>query len=262
MKWHYLAALSIAAIIWTDVGCDGEAAERTERMEKRLAETSKELATKETEVAALRRQLEEAKDLNGRQSKEFEEDKARLEGLKNVMERSAEEARLEARMAGMISLLESDAVRRDERISKELLEAKDEPQERKGLIKTFWRKELAEIHRLKTLEDFVAISKAIHAYRRESGQYPPSGNKNLLACLSKGRKAGEEPHLQPRSVTVSSEGELLDAWGRPYVYVEKRSRTPQYSPNSPTYLLYSVGPNGKDETSPVYDPYGDDICNW
>lgn len=262
MNCRLLAAFSIVAIAWGDVGCGGEAAERAERAEKRLAETSKDLATKDTEVATLRRQIEEGKDLNGRQAKEFEEEKARLEGQRNIMERSAEEARLETRLAGMISLLESDAVRRDERVSKELLEAKDEPQERKELIRTFWRKELAEIRRLKTLEDLVAISKAIHEYRRETGQYPLSGNKNLLACLSKKSKAGGEPFLRPRSGIVSVDGELLDVWGRPYVYIENRSRTPRYSPNTPTYLLYSVGPNGKDETFPDPDPYGDDICNW
>ena len=259
---RFLGVIAIALISLADLGCDGEVAARAERLERRLAETSKELATKETEAAELRRNLEEAKNLTLRQSKEFEAEKARLEGQRSVMERSAEEARLEAGLAGMIAQLESAAVRRDERISKELLEAKDEPQERKGLIRTFWRKELSEIHRLKVLEDLVAISKAIHEYRRETGQYPPSGNKDLLACLSKGRKPGEEPYLRLRSVTVSSDGELLDPWGRPYVYVENRSRTPRSSPNSPTYLLYSLGANGKDETYPVVDPYGDDVSNW
>lgn len=260
---RFLGALSIAAITWADLGCDGEAAERAGRAEKRLADIYQELATKETEAAALRRKLEEANDLNSRQSKEFEEEKARLEGQRSVMERSAEEARLEAGLAGLVAQLQSHAVWRDERISKELLEAKDEPQERKQLIRTFWNKELWEIRRLRTLEDFVALSKAIHAYRRETGGYPASGNKNLLGCLATPSKAGGEPFLRPRAGLVSAQGELVDVWGRPYVYVENRSRSTRHSPGTPAYLLYSVGPNGKDETFPDHDPYGDDVgTSW
>lgn len=260
---RFLGALSIALVTWADLGCDGEAVERAGRAEKRLADISKELATKENEAATLRRQLEEAKDLNWRQSKEFEEERVRLEGQRSVMERSAEEARLEAGLAGLIAQLESEAVRRDERISKELLEAKDEPQERKGVIKMFWSKELSEIRRLRTLEDFVALSKAIHAYRRETGRYPASGNKNLLACLTTPPRAGGEPYLRPRAGIVSAQGDLVDVWGRPYVYVENRGRSPRHSPGTPTYLLYSVGPNGKDDTFPNHDPYGDDVCtSW
>lgn len=86
------------------------------------------------------------------------------------------------------------------------------------------------------------IRAGLEGYIADNGIYPDSGNLNLAkALVSKSDLA----HVRLPKSNFDESGRIVDAWGAPTIY-ERLSAT-QYS-------LYSVGPNGKDESG-----NGDDI---
>ncbi len=101
-----------------------------------------------------------------------------------------------------------------------------------------------------------SLDTSIAMYESDLGVYPASGNANLAKALSQG---GGEPDWQgPYEDFKETElvnGELVDPWGRPYVYVSVNGGSPKHRSNS--YDLYSLGPNGTDD-----DGTQDDIVNW
>lgn len=88
-----------------------------------------------------------------------------------------------------------------------------------------------------------ALKSALEMYQRDKGTYPPSGSVSLSKALA---REGVEGYVKLPKTFFDKEGRILDEWGRPLVYT-------RLAPNQ--YLLYSVGPNGKDETGT-----GDDIA--
>jgi len=65
------------------------------------------------------------------------------------------------------------------------------------------------------------------------------------------------PYLEPSSRELKN-GQLVDAWGNPLMIRIKRRKydaAMRYKPDS--FEIYSLGPNGKDESGS-----GDDINNW
>ena len=116
---------------------------------------------------------------------------------------------------------------------------------------------LARMYR--TEADLAGLVKAVDAYFRDHGQYPPAGPEGLrLATDHLSRKANYFPH-----------GPTPDAWGRPYHYVPHtaydadpaalRDQRGYGAPDS--YQLYSMGADGD---AGVDDPekQGDNICSW
>lgn len=93
--------------------------------------------------------------------------------------------------------------------------------------------------------------------------YPASGNRNFLEeMLNASRFLSANPDLALDPRRLNGEGELIDPWGRPYIYRNNHSDFPknQNDPtahNKQTFDFYSVGPDGKDEGG-----FGDDIGNW
>ena len=87
------------------------------------------------------------------------------------------------------------------------------------------------------------VQSACDRYRLDHATYPKSGNANLVKALIR----PENPNLVLLTVKedrISDKGELLDSWNNPIVYrMEGFER-----------VLYSLGPNGKDE-----EGEGDDI---
>ena len=101
-----------------------------------------------------------------------------------------------------------------------------------------------------------SMDTAIAMYQGDMGAYPESENANLVAALF---EETDDPHWQGPYMEFKQEelkdGEALDPWGRPYVYVSVNGGSPTHRTRS--YDLHSLGPNGKDE-----DGAGDDVPNW
>jgi general secretion pathway protein G len=101
-----------------------------------------------------------------------------------------------------------------------------------------------------------SLETLIAMYHGDMGVYPASGNANLIKALT------EDPNdpdwAGPYEEFKESElagGELIDPWGKPYVYTSVNGGSPKHRNRS--YDLSSLGPNGKDDGDA-----GDDIVNW
>ena len=101
-----------------------------------------------------------------------------------------------------------------------------------------------------------ALDAAIAMYQGDMGAYPPSENAGLVEALS---GESDDPDWQGPYMEFKEEelenGELLDSWGAPYLYISVNGGSPKHRTRS--YDVYSLGPNGKDE-----DGAGDDISSW
>ena len=101
-----------------------------------------------------------------------------------------------------------------------------------------------------------SMDTAIAMYQSDMGTYPPSGNQKLVSAMSS--DPSDKDWMGPYQEFKQEElvnGEVIDPWGRPYVYISTAGGSPKHRTNS--YDLYSLGPNGKDD-----DGTQDDIFNW
>ena len=101
-----------------------------------------------------------------------------------------------------------------------------------------------------------SLETAIAMYHGDLGDYPPSGNAELVAALSEDSDNPDwyGPYMEFKQDELVDE-ELVDPWGRPYVYVSVNGGSPQHRQTS--YDLSSLGPNGEDD-----DGGEDDLVNW
>lgn len=101
-----------------------------------------------------------------------------------------------------------------------------------------------------------ALETAIAMYQSDMGNYPASGNRELVAALQDdpGNADWNGPYMEFKQDEIS-EGQLVDPWGRPYQYLSVNGGAPKHRERS--YDLSSLGPNGTDENGT-----GDDIFNW
>ena len=101
-----------------------------------------------------------------------------------------------------------------------------------------------------------SLETAIAMYQGDMGTYPASGNAELASALQDDPNdvdwAG--PYAEFKQDEVK-DGELIDPWGNPYVYVSVNGGAPQHREKS--FDLYSYGPNGTDDSGA-----GDDVVNW
>ncbi len=101
-----------------------------------------------------------------------------------------------------------------------------------------------------------ALETAIAMYEGDMAQYPETGNDKLIAALQDdpNNVKWSGPYMEFKQEDVK-EGQLMDPWGRPYVYVSVNGGAPEHRKRS--FDLYSFGPNGTDDSGT-----GDDIVNW
>ena len=101
-----------------------------------------------------------------------------------------------------------------------------------------------------------ALDTAIMMYQGDMGDYPASDNQHLVSALQEdpGNVNWDGPYMEFKHDEVK-DGELLDPWGNPYVYISANGGSPEHHQKS--YDLYSYGPNSKDDAGT-----GDDIVNW
>ena len=88
------------------------------------------------------------------------------------------------------------------------------------------------------------------------GDYPLSGNPSLVNALQDDPQNvdWQGPYMEFKQDELK-DGELLDPWGHPYVYLSANGGSPEHRQHS--FDLYSIGPNGVDDHG-----VGDDIINW
>ena len=101
-----------------------------------------------------------------------------------------------------------------------------------------------------------ALETAIAMYQGDMGDYPESENANLVRALAKEPDDPDwmGPYMEFKEDELEAD-ELLDPWGKPYVYVSANGGSPKHRQHS--YDVYSFGPNGQDD-----DGTQDDIVNW
>lgn len=87
-----------------------------------------------------------------------------------------------------------------------------------------------------TRTELDAMVKALTRWRQDHGA-PPTDLAGLLRALDTPRKGGEGEPYYPLDPTRRREGAYLDDFGRPYVYAGRADRA----------LIYSLGPDGKDD---------------
>ncbi len=101
-----------------------------------------------------------------------------------------------------------------------------------------------------------AIETAVAMYSGDMGEYPASGNASLVQALQDDPKNvdWQGPYMEFKQDDLK-DGQLLDSWGNPYVYVSVNGGAPKHREHS--FDLYSFGPNGQDDQGT-----GDDLVNW
>ena len=101
-----------------------------------------------------------------------------------------------------------------------------------------------------------ALETAIAAYSGDLGDYPPTGNSDLITALQDdpNNVDWQGPYMEFKQDELM-DGELVDSWGHPYVYISTNGGSPEHRERS--FDLYSFGPNSVDDSGT-----GDDIYNW
>ena len=96
----------------------------------------------------------------------------------------------------------------------------------------------------------------IAMYENDLGEYPSSGNAELVAALQDDPDDVDldGPYIEFKQDELKG-GELVDPWGKPYEYVSVNGGSPKHREHS--FDLFSLGPNGVDDGGT-----GDDIYNW
>lgn len=80
------------------------------------------------------------------------------------------------------------------------------------------------------------LMQALRVYRADYGTFPVGSNPEMVGALQGTRKGRDMPYFAFSSEDLS-DGLLVDPWSRPYIY---RS-------TGETALLYSTGPDGRDD---------------
>ena len=101
-----------------------------------------------------------------------------------------------------------------------------------------------------------SLETAIAMYQSDMGDYPETGNEHLVTALQDdpGNVSWDGPYMEFKEDEIK-DGQLVDSWGQPYVYVSVNGGSPQHRERS--YDLYSLGPNQTDDSGT-----GDDLYNW
>ena len=101
-----------------------------------------------------------------------------------------------------------------------------------------------------------SLETAIAMYLSDMGDYPATGNTAMVTALQDDPRDPnwDGPYMEFKQDELKG-GELIDAWGHPYVYVSVNGGSPEHRPHS--YDLSSLGPNGASDSGG-----GDDIINW
>jgi type II secretory pathway pseudopilin PulG len=86
------------------------------------------------------------------------------------------------------------------------------------------------------------LQAALDLYRADYGAYPLGGNESIVKELLSNRKDGNTPYFVFRPSEIL-EGRVVDPWKEPYVYKS----------TGETALLYSKGPNHRDDDGVVDD---------
>ena len=101
-----------------------------------------------------------------------------------------------------------------------------------------------------------ALETAIVMYQGDMGDYPETGNEQLVKALQDDPHDvnWDGPYMEFKQDEIVGE-QLIDPWGNPYEYISVNGGSPEHRNHS--YDLFSLGPNGADDGGTL-----DDIFNW
>ena len=101
-----------------------------------------------------------------------------------------------------------------------------------------------------------ALETAVSMYYGDLGEYPKTGNENLVKALEEdpGNADWNGPYMEFKKDEIK-DGKLVDPWGKPYEYVSVNGGSPEH--RSKSFDISSYGPNGAADGEE-----GDDIGNW
>ena len=87
------------------------------------------------------------------------------------------------------------------------------------------------------------LETAIAMYYGDLGEYPKTGNENLVKALEEdsGNADWNGPYMEFKKDEIK-DGKLVDPWGKPYDYVSVNGGSPEH--RSKSFDLSSYGPNG------------------
>jgi len=137
-----------------------------------------------------------------------------------------------------------------------------------GIVLGVARRATASGHEARARAELAVIAGALEAYRREQGDYPRTDDAALLgqALLGRrdpdGRAIATSPVLEWQKLTwaeardprTDPAARLLDPWGRPYRYAY---RVPPAGWSNSGFVLYSAGPDGRDQPALLPGGYPD-----
>jgi len=105
----------------------------------------------------------------------------------------------------------------------------------------------------KSKAQIATIETAISMYETDMGDYPESGNKNLVSALTEDPDDLDwsGPYMKIKENELDENNEYMDAWGSAFVYTNPGMH------NEYSYDLYSPGPNREGDGTER-----DDIRNW
>ncbi len=110
----------------------------------------------------------------------------------------------------------------------------------------------ASVNKART--EIAAMDSALSMYEQDMGEYPQGKNKDMVKALmenSSGDSNWYGPYIELKEDDLDSDGNYIDPWGNPYVYVYPGEH------NKLKYDFYSLGPNRKDDNGAK-----DDVKNW
>lgn len=119
------------------------------------------------------------------------------------------------------------------------------------------------------------LETALGMFQSNIGEYPASGNANLVTCLTTSGNclvgtgvpmtpaqvsawSGSYTHFQANEINTN--GELIDPWNNPYTYNNPGTNHGTAADYSDYVDIWSNGPDGADQHTSI--PPGDDVTNW
>lgn len=105
--------------------------------------------------------------------------------------------------------------------------------------------------------ELAALAAALEGYRRQQGEYPATGDAAVLLQSLIGKRGPMQAAVSVRARIdlarfatdagkdpfSAADAVLVDPWGQPYRYIYK---VPAAGWTNPGYVLYSIGPDGRD----------------
>lgn len=110
-----------------------------------------------------------------------------------------------------------------------------------------------------------SLEVALSMYQLDVGDYPATGNANLITQLDSGGATPptgwKGPYMQFETKEIVG-GQFIDSWGSAYKYTKPGINHGTGANHSNYVDIYSYGQNKVDNSGAYNPPTQDDIANW